>query len=323
MIYRNFIAPSRDFTQLTNAIIRHPRLDSDAARILNWQLSLAPHAHQTLSETAERARIGACSFIKAKRQLKAEGYVHERRVQGEGGLWATQQLVSSEPLRAEEAAKIFGGMPFRAGTERVFPQLAPSAVVPAVGHPASPSTDGHPEKDPREDTSLLPPAPEPEMESESESEMEPVDEPVDEAVDDARDAQFDEARALVGALPLLSPALRYIPPGMRDELALLVGRWLAAGHTSADVHEHVLRGLPGAGTPVHRPGGLVRYLLRHVPPLRVTPPAGPPRLSPRLEGAQECAGRHTQPMLFRPVADETLCPECASWATDPVGSGSS
>ncbi|MCX5392814.1 hypothetical protein [Streptomyces sp. NBC_00094] len=104
---------------------------------------------------------------------------------------------------------------------------------------------------------------------------------------------------------------------MHDELALLVARWLAAGHTSADVHGHVLRGLPGAGTPVHRPGGLVRYLLRHVPPLRVAapptgPPAGPPRLSPRLEGAQECAGRHTQPMLFRPVVEwQTLCPECA------------
>ncbi|MGW6396396.1 hypothetical protein ACWFR1_39210, partial [Streptomyces sp. NPDC055103] len=79
-------------------------------------------------------------------------------------------------------------------------------------------------------------------------------------------------------------------------------------------HEHVLRGLPSAGTPVHRPGGLVRYLLRHVPPQRPhePPPAGPPRLSPRLEGAQECTGRHTQPMLFRPVVEgQTLCPACA------------
>ncbi|QES20167.1 hypothetical protein DEJ46_14505 [Streptomyces venezuelae] len=100
---------------------------------------------------------------------------------------------------------------------------------------------------------------------------------------------------------------------MRDELALLVARWLAAGHTSADVHEHLRLGLPGAGTPVHRPGGLVRYLLKDVPPLAPPPaPHGPPRLSARLEGAVECSGRHVQPMLFRPVADETLCPDCAA-----------
>ncbi|WP_314611918.1 hypothetical protein [Streptomyces stackebrandtii] len=313
MIYRNFIAPSRDFTQLANRIIRHPRLNSDAARILNWQLSLPGHSRQTLSETAKRARIGACSFNQAKRQLKAEGYVHERRVQGEGGLWATQQLVSSEPLRAHEAAKIFGSLPFRAGVERVFPQMAPSATVPAAGHPVAPPTDGHPEKDPWEDTSILPPEVD-EPEPEPEDEPEPVDEPEPghESADEPGCSQLDEARALVGALPLLSPSLRHIPPGMRDELTQLVAHWLAAGHTSADVHQHVLRGLPGAGIPVHRPGGLVRYLLRHVPPLHEAPPAGPPRLSPRLEGTQECAGRHTQPMLFRPVAEgQTLCPECA------------
>ena len=316
VIYRNFIAPSRDFTQLTNDIIRHPRLDSDAARILNWQLSLPGHSRQTLSETAKHARIGACSFIRAKRQLKAEGYVHERRVQGEGGLWATQHLVSSVPLRPEEAAKIFGGLPFRAGAERVFPQMAPSAMVPAVGHPVIPSTDGYPEQPLGEDTSLLPP-------DVDEFEPEPEGEPEPESFDASCDPQLDEARALVGTLPLLSPVLRHIPPGMRDELAQLVSHWLAAGHTSADVHEHILRGLPGAGTPVLRPGGLVRYLLRHVPPLPPleAPPAGPPRLSPRLEGARECLGeRHTQPMLFRPVADETLCPQCA---TPPAGSGSS
>ncbi|MFE5948451.1 hypothetical protein [Streptomyces sp. NPDC056480] len=126
---------------------------------------------------------------------------------------------------------------------------------------------------------------------------------------------LEDARALVGALHLLSPALRHIPPGMRDELAGLAARWLDAGHSSADVHEHVLRGLPGAGTPVHRPGGLVRHLLRDVPPRTLpAPPAPDPtriRLSARLEGTRECSGHHTQPMLFRPLADETLCPECA------------
>ncbi|MFG2896960.1 hypothetical protein ACGFZH_07815 [Streptomyces zaomyceticus] len=367
MIYRNFIAPSRAFSQFSHEIIRHPRLDSHAARLLTWQLSLPAHASESLSESAKRARIGATSFITAKRQLKAEGYVHERRIQVGGGLWMTQQLVSSTALRPEEAERIFGEMPVRSRTERVYPQVGPSDAGPTVGRPTHPSADGHPEKDRRENTSNLPPEPdgvpdpapatetrmgtasaskseaggewdreaepEPRYEPEAGPGLEPADnapadtrpdakadaEPdadPDAQPDDQPDDQLAEARALVGALPLLSPALRHIPPGMREELTRLAARWLAAGHTSADVHEHVLRGLPGAGTPVHRPGGLVRYLLREVPP-RTLPrpepsrPSPAPRLSSRLEGTRECAsGAHTQPMLFRPVADEALCADC-------------
>ncbi|OKJ59774.1 hypothetical protein AMK27_20035 [Streptomyces sp. CB02009] len=339
MIYRNFIAPSRAFSQFSHEIIRHPRLDSHAARLLTWQLSLPAHARETLSETAKRARIGATSFTTAKRQLKAEGYVHERRVQVGGGLWVTQQLVSSSPLRPEEAAKIFARMPVHSGVERVYAQVAPSTPVPAVGHPTPPSTDGHPEKHRRENTSDLPaepgsggeggPTSEPALALEAKPGTEPVSESASASASEPQvpesagevpaTAQLDEARALVGALPLLSPALRHIPPGMREELTRLTARWLAAGHTSADVHEHVLRGLPGAGTPVQRPGGLVRYLLREVPPRTLprpepsTSPPGP-RLSSRLQGARECAGgAHTQPMLFRPVADEVLCSECLGW----------
>lgn len=346
MIYRNFIAPSRAFSQFSHEIIRHPRLDSHAARLLTWQLSLPAHARETLSETAKRARIGATSFTTAKRQLKAEGYVHERRVQVGGGLWVTQQLVSSSPLRPEEAAKIFARMPVHSGVERVYAQVAPSTPVPAVGHPTPPSTDGHPEKHRRENTSDLPAEPgsepgsgpggepgaasEPALTSEAMPGTEPASESasapepqVPESADEVpATTQLDEARALVGALPLLSPALRHIPPGMREELTRLTARWLAAGHTSADVHEHVLRGLPGAGTPVQRPGGLVRYLLREVPPRTLPRPeasASPPgpRLSSRLQGARECAsGAHTQPMLFRPVADEVLCSECLGWGPE-------
>ncbi|MFJ5076899.1 hypothetical protein ACIP8Z_20125 [Streptomyces sp. NPDC088553] len=254
MIYRNFIAPSRAFSQFSHEIIRHPRLDSHAARLLTWQLSLPTHARETLSETAKRARIGATSFTTAKRQLKAEGYVHERRTQVSGGLWVTQQLVSSAPLRPEEAAKIFAGMPAHSGVERVYAQVAPGSPVPAVGHPETRSTDGHPEKDRRANTSDLPPG----------------------AADSGR--------------------------GPGDD-------------------EHVLHGLPGAGTPVQRPGGLVRYLLREVPPRALprpepSPPRSGSRLSSRLEGARECAsGAHTQPMLFRPVADEVLCSECLGLAS--------
>lgn len=303
MMYRHFIAPSRGFTQFSHELIRHPRLGSDAVRLLTWQLSLPDGARESLSRTAERARIGACAFTRAKRQLKEEGFVHERRVQAQGGRWVTQQLVSNRPLSEGEAAKLMGRMPVPVPVPVPTP---PSADIPAVGAPTAPLTGGHPKKDRGEDTSNLPPEPEP-------GEREPDPEP-----DPAPDV-FEEARALIGAMPALSPALRHIPPGMKDELARLAAAWLAAGHSSADIHAHVLRGLPGAGTPVQRPGGLLRYLLREVPPPAPVRPPVPertpssigPRLSDWLASAVECEGaQHIQPMLFRPVGDEKLCRMC-------------
>lgn len=310
MIYRHFNAPSHAFSQFSHEIIRHPRLSSDAVRLLTWQLSLPRDARESLSATARRARIGGCAFTRAKRQLKEEGFVHERRVQGAGGRWVTQQLVSSTPLTSDAAAKLLARTPLPGCTDRVTPQVVPSPRKPAAGPPTTPATDGHPDKDLKEDTSNLPAEP-----------AEAVDEPASAPAPapsggTPTSPHLEDARALVGALPLLSPALRHIPPGMRDELARLAARWLDAGHSSADVHERVLRGLPGAGTPVHRPGGLVRHLLRDVPPrtLPAPPPPAPTRirLSVRLEGTRECTGHHTQPMLFRPLADENLCAECAT-----------
>ncbi|GAA2784215.1 hypothetical protein GCM10019017_31520 [Streptomyces showdoensis] len=292
--YRHFIAPSRGFTQFSHEIIRHPRLCSDAVRLLTWQLSLPDGARESLSRSAERARIGACAFTRAKRQLMAEGFVHERRVQGPGGRWVTQQLVSNVPLGEDQAARLLGRSPASA-------QVAPSARIPAVGVPTPRRADGHPGKDHGENTSHRPPAPPPAPA--------PAPAPARESAPTAAAGEPEppeEARALIGVLPLLSPALRYVPPGMREELARLAAAWLAAGHTSEAVHEHILRGLPAAGTPVHRPGGLLRHLLRDVPPTRRASPPAPSRLA----GMRECEGHHVQATLFRPVGDEALCWSC-------------
>ncbi|WP_406355841.1 hypothetical protein OHB56_25710 [Streptomyces sp. NBC_01635] len=348
MIYRHHIAPPRAFTQLSHEIIRHPRLTSDAVRLLTWQLSLPQGAREPLSRTAERARIGGSAFTRAKRQLKDEGFVHERRVQGPGGRWATQQLVSSTPLSAAEAAKLLARMPVGpAGgtiTERVSPQLAPGARIPAVGEPTTPPTDGHPKKDSWENTSHRPPEPpSPATESETETatasasasaSAAPETEPQPETT--TAPPLLEEARALVSTFPGLSPALRHIPRAMHAELADLTARWLAAGHPPTAVRLHILRGLPDDGSTVHRPGGLLRYLLRDVPPVppvptgtgsapEATPPprgASPeqplePRLSPRLAGARECAGDHIQPTLFRPITDEALCRDCTARSVPP------
>ncbi|MFJ5155195.1 hypothetical protein ACIQCF_27100 [Streptomyces sp. NPDC088353] len=312
MIYRHCIAPPRAFTQFSHDIIRHPRLSSDAVRLLTWQLSLPQGAREPLSRTAERARIGATAFTRAKRQLKEEGFVHERRVQVPGGLWVTQQLVSNVPLSPGEAAKILARTPVASVPEPtsanpVSPQVAPSRRNPAVGVPTPRLTDGHPRKDPEENTSHHPAEPEPEPRPEPQPESGPA---------------TDQARVLVAALPHLSPDLRRIPRSMHDELTHLTARWLAAGHTPTAVRTHILRGLPSDGTPVHRPGGLLRYLLREVPP-PPEPPAqhapastlspgrsAPGRPAPRLAGLRECEGDHVQATLFRPVGDETRCRRC-------------
>ncbi|MGW2783846.1 hypothetical protein ACWC3X_21745 [Streptomyces populi] len=321
-MYRHHIAPPRAFTQLSHELIRHPRLSSDAVRLLTWQLSLPEGARESLSRTAERARIGATAFTRAKRQLKDEGFVHERRVQGPGGQWATQQLVSSVPLSPAEAAKLLARIPVGAGTttERVSSQVVPGPRFPAVGDPAAPLTDGHPHKDPGENTSHQPPEP-PGQPAQPEPETPRAPQSPQTSPGPHTAEILEAARALAAAYPLLSPDLRHIPRAMHAELTDLTARWLEAGHPPTAVRAHVLRGLPDDGTPVHRPGGLLRHLLRDVPPPPVAPRSAPPHaprqpgpavtgLSPRLAVLRECEGRHVQATLFRPVHDETLCPRC-------------
>ncbi|MFD7700539.1 hypothetical protein [Streptomyces caelestis] len=309
MIYRHHTPPPRAFTQFSHDLIRHPRLSSDAVRLLTWQLSLPDGAREPLSRTADRARIGACAFTRAKRQLKEEGFVHERRVQGPGGHWVTQQLVSNVPLSEAEAARILARLPVHVPDAPASRQLAPSARVPTAGAPTPPSTDGHPRKDPGKNTSHRPA--EPERKPDPEPERKPDPDPVPDTPEVP-----EAARALVAALPHLSPDLRRIPRGMHDELARLVSRWLATGHTPTAVRTHILRGLPDDGTPVHRPGGLLRYLLRDVPPApdpdatSASEQPAPARPSSRLAALRECEGDHVQATLFRPTGDETLCRRC-------------
>ncbi|WP_199832338.1 hypothetical protein [Streptomyces pactum] len=205
------------------------------------------------------------------------------------------------------------------------PQLAPGHRCPAVGQPATPPTDGYPPQDLEGNTSNQPPKPPAPPRAGPDAQAPQPD-------DDAPpEPQLTAARSLVDAFPALSPDLRHIPRAMRPELTRLTARWLAAGHPPTAVRTHILRGLPDDGTPVHRPGGLLRHLLRDVPPspsppapadrpatsapphpddrpARQQPPG--PRLSHRLAGTRECAGDHVQPLLFRPVADETHCPRC-------------
>ncbi|MFE5404110.1 hypothetical protein ACFQ9Z_22735 [Streptomyces sp. NPDC056580] len=329
MIYRHCIAPPRAYTQFSHDIIRHPRLSSDAVRLLTWQLSLPQGTRESLSRTAERANIGACAFTRAKRQLKDEGFVHERRVQGPGGHWVTQQLVSNVPLNPAEATKLLARMPVAP------PQVAPSPLNPAAGERTARLTDGLPYDDTHRNTHNQPPKP-PEDAPDAPAPAEaahasPAPETPQAQVDgedheegraEPPTPHLEQARALAASYRDLDPALRTIPRPMHAELTDLTARWLAAGHPPAAIRAHILRNLPDGDTRVHRPGGLLRYLLTEVPPVSPAPTSPPPPntppyalqahpgLSTRLATLRECEGDHVQATLFRPVGDETLCRPC-------------
>ncbi|MFD8995794.1 hypothetical protein [Streptomyces abikoensis] len=140
-MFRHAIAPTRFYTPVSNEIIRHPRLSSDAKCLLLWQLSLPPGADEALSESARRAGIKKTAFGRAKRELLAEGYVHEWRLPGPRGRWSTTQLVSNVPLTDAEALALRDG---RDGRENVAP---PTDAPPAPGRPT-----GHAVGRPQENT---------------------------------------------------------------------------------------------------------------------------------------------------------------------------
>ncbi|MEU3651809.1 hypothetical protein AB0E67_03000 [Streptomyces sp. NPDC032161] len=279
---------------MSNEILRHPRLSSDAVRILTWQLSLPEDADESLSRTAARAGIKKGAFNRAKSQLKEEGYVHEWRRQGLRGLWTTVQLVSSVPLTAEEAVAMRDG--------------CPTAACPTAGRPEGRVTGRHPEKTPEGKTSNHPPAPARFPAAEAEAGAETRTE--------VRQAP-DAAQELVDSITALDPRLN-VPRGMLPQLAALAAQWLDMGHTADDVRAAVRRSLPGMDRIIHRPGGLLRYVLCDPRPART--PATPVRPAvsaspPRLSLMRECAGAHTQPFLFLPVGDEECCGSCQDKAS--------
>ena len=280
-MFRHAIAPVRRFTQIPNEILRHPRLSSDAVRLLTWQLSLPEGVDEALSKTADRARLGKRAFHNAKQQLMAEGYVHEWREQGLRGLWCTRQLVSNVPLTPAEAVRVRDGaeLPVQSEvpTPAPAPASAPTVVRPAAGEPDVRSVGRHPSKTPEENTPVPPPPAPP------------------------------EAVRVVDDLMALDARLR-VPRAMLPELAGLAAHWLEGGHSIESVRDEIARSLPGKDTPVHKPGGLLRHILKHVAPVPV-PQAPPP--PPRVAAMRECEGDgHIQPLLFRPLGDEELCREC-------------
>ncbi|GAA0491566.1 hypothetical protein ACFQ2B_16390 [Streptomyces stramineus] len=273
-MFRHAISPARFFTQVSNELIRHPRLSSDAVRLLLWQMSLPADAPQTLSETAKQAGIKKTAFLRAKRELIAEGYLHEWRSQGPRGWWSTRQLISNVPLSAEQAVEVRDG------------ETPPADEEPAVGEPEGPPVGRHPEENTGENTYHPPGG---------------VPEPL-----------VQRGAHVLAAVSHGERRLRLTGRDVAA-LAPLAGEWLQRGAAVADLREALTAGLPGqihsaAGLLRNR---LMRKM-PDAPTFaeqQAAERAFRP-VEPRVAGTRECAGDHVQPRLFRPVADELLCAEC-------------
>ncbi|WP_369206851.1 hypothetical protein [Streptomyces sp. PU-14G] len=279
-MHRHVSAPSRFFSQLPNDIIRHPRLSATAVRLLAWQLSLPEGADEPLWKTAERAGIGKVAFQNAKRQLRAERYLFEWRHQNEHGRWQTVQLVANTPLSPDEARVA------------VQPAAQPTAAVPATGVPTRRPAAPQPRKTPVGNTSHPPAA--------------------TEATEAAAPRLGTEicarAEALLLSLPRTAPYLAMSARKAR-RWAPLAARWLECGLGTDDVRTALTAGLERARSPL----GALRWRLEHTlpEPLATSPTTQAP---PRVSRMRECAGPHTQPLLFTPVGDEDRCPACRTTA---------
>lgn len=306
---RHAISPASFFTQVSNEIIRHPRLSSDAVRLLTWQLSLPKDLDQPLSETAKRAGIKKTGFIHAKRQLAAEGYFHEWRRQGEGGRWSTTQLVSNVPLSAQAAIAVRDG--------------CPADHIPTVGQPKHRPVGRFQENTGQNISNPPSPPPAPTDPEDAHTQIEGQEElpaaETSEAMPDVPAVPESLAERGALALAVVSHSERRLRLSGRElaGLAPLVDEWFQRGAAMGDLRQALTERLP---LTVHSPAGLIRHrLLRKMPPVPTFAEQHAAEIRAnggrsRLSGTRECQGEHVQARLFRPVADEALCPQCRNEA---------
>ncbi|MGH3312766.1 MAG: hypothetical protein ACRDP3_19660 [Streptomyces sp.] len=297
-MFRHVIAPARFFSRVPNEIIRHPRLSSDSVRLLAWQLSLPDGADEPLSKSARRAGIKRTAYQNAKRQLIAEGYLHEWRRQGEGGHWRTHQLISNVALTAEEARAAWNPQytpatptpttltapapTTSAPTAQAPTTPAPAATSPTIGQPTGRSRGSQqPRKNTREKTPHPPASP----------------------------LILAEAEALLLSLGRTEPRLA-MSARKAARWAPFAAQWFARDVPPTQIREVLIQGLGTARSPL----GALRWRLEHSVPDAPTAPAPPPT-TPRVALMRECeGGGHDRPRLFSPSADETECPGCLSVA---------
>ncbi|MCX4653522.1 hypothetical protein [Streptomyces microflavus] len=292
------IAPVRRYTKASHDVVRHPRLCSDAKILLLYVQGLPDEqTYVALSEHARKLGIKGRAFQRAKEQLVVNGFVHERRVSGERGLWVTQQLFSNVPLSDGDALGVWR----EAGVGAVS---SPSAHFPAVGQPG-PRTVGRqlPVGEEREKNSSRPPTEPPH---------------VSEALVELSGEEAEAERVLL--------SLRHVDRQLRlgvaeaRELVGLAVEWLRRGVSGSELRRVLSGGLPPDGVR-SAVGFLGHRLVKKMPeapeierqPLAAAPVVLPPYVPAPLV---TCEGPGTE-HVFRAFAGETECPDCqqaAAWA---------
>ncbi|MFZ4264345.1 hypothetical protein [Streptomyces arboris] len=316
------IPPPRGYTKVPNGLVRQSRLGSDA-KILVMYVQGLPEGDRdkALSEHGRALHITGRRYQKAKAELVASGYLHEKRETVAGGRWRTVQVFSNFPLTDDQAARLRAGVPAD-GYELVSTGPVPTAHFPTVGAPSGPVVGGllpadeelgknesHPPTEAGSDE------PEGLEGAYGESSGEPTEQPREESSGKSSEEPTEECpggpEVAVAERVLLSlrHEQRQLHLGVREArtLAGLAAEWLRRGVTAADLRRALCGGLPAEG--VRSAVGFLAHRLREKLPAapESAPAPEPPPPPPALIA---CAGPGEEHM-FRPhVPWATTCGPC-------------
>lgn len=90
-------APTRDFTAISNAVLRDERLSYRARGVLAEILSHGPDWVPDATEMSQRGAEGRDAIRGAFSELESAGYLVRTKVQSVGGLWATVTTFYANP----------------------------------------------------------------------------------------------------------------------------------------------------------------------------------------------------------------------------------
>ncbi|MET8346411.1 hypothetical protein [Streptomyces microflavus] len=341
------IPPPRGYTKVPNGLVRQARLGSDA-KILVIYVQGLPESDRdkALGEHARALHITGRQYQKAKSELVASGYVHEKRETVAGGRWRTVQVFSNFPLTDDQAARLRAGVPAD-GYEVVSvgsSGSAPSAHFPTVGAPGGRvvgrqlpadeepgKNESHPPTEAREGEEAavegVGGAEDPSEEVCGEFSEgvcgEPCPEPSGAACHDS--SAGPEVAVAERVLLSLRHEQRQLHLGVPEarSIAGLAAEWLRRGVTTADLRRALCNGLPPQG--VRTAVGFLAHRLKEKLPA-APESVDPPQPPPAPQALIACAGPGEE-HLFRPsVPWATTCGPChreeqrAFWA-DALGRG--
>ncbi|MFE2426702.1 hypothetical protein ACFXJ5_08100 [Streptomyces sp. NPDC059373] len=294
---RHVTAPTRFFSQTPNDIIRHPRLNGTAVRLLQWALSLPDGARETIQSLGQKMPEGRAALRTARQQLEAEGFVHTRRSQDPvTGKWSTQVLVSNVSLTTP------------AEVDAAF--AAPGGGNPTVGQPAVRALGASPKGDNTKENNTSHPGTSSALRPEEPAEPARPDWAVRGAYVVARIRRKPPEPLLARAASLLHSLGRReakLALGVAEaaRLAPLAAQWFANGASELELRTALASGLPPA---VHSPAG---FLTRR---LRDKLPAPRPARDPAAPALPECTACGDP---LPPDQATGLCTPCTGAAPAP------